>query len=215
MGLFNIFKTSKDIPAETAAIPTTNTVQAPGILNLQKNQILNLTKVAPQLVKMRVAAGWDVVMRGRDYDLDLCAIMLDANQKAVMSCNPLVYYGKKNSTGIFLDGDNLTGEGEGDDENIYVSLPEIPMDVQTILFCVVIYDAYARKQQFKNVKNAYVRIVNETNGETEVCRYNLTEDGGDNTAVMFAELYKDGNEWNFKAIGKYLKASIQDIRNLY
>jgi tellurium resistance protein TerD len=215
MGIFNIFKTAKDIPSDAASIPTTNTVQTPGILNLQKNQILNLTKVAPQLVKMRVAAGWDVVTRGRDYDLDLCAILLGADGKAVSSCNSLVYYGKKDSTGIYLDGDNLTGEGDGDDENIYVTLSDIPMDVQTILFCVVIYDAHARKQKFKNVRNAYVRIVNETNGETEVCRYNLTEDGGENTAVMFAELYKDGNEWNFKAIGKYLNASIQDIRNLY
>lgn len=188
-----------------------------GILNLKKNDILDLSKAAPGLNKIRVAAGWDVNtgLFGGSFDLDLCAILLDANDKPVSGINHCVYYGKKKSEGIYLDGDNLTGEGDGDDENIYVTLSQIPDQVKRIVFNVVIYNGIAKKQKFSKVKNAYVRIVDSEKRDEEICRYNLTDDGGDNTAVIFAELYKNGSSWEFKAIGNYKRASIENLVREY
>ena len=171
MGMFNLFKTKQEQPSPLPEIKQPNSGV---VLNLQKDQILNLTKATPVLNKIRVSAGWDVNTNGPDYDLDLCAILLDANNRLVKCCNSCVYYGKKDSKGIYLDGDNLTGEGDGDDENIFVTLEAIPQDVKRILFNVVIYDAHARGQSFKKVQNAYVRIVNEELNNTEICRYKLT-----------------------------------------
>lgn len=188
-----------------------------GILNLKKNDILDLTKAAPGLNNIRVAAGWDVNsgLFGGSFDLDLCAILLDKNNRPASGINSCVYYGKKQSEGIYLDGDNLTGEGDGDDENIYVTLSQIPSQVERIVFNVVIYNGIAKKQKFSKVKNAYVRIVDTSKNDEEICRYNLTDDGGDNTAVVFAELYKNGSSWEFKAIGDYKKASIEALVREY
>lgn len=218
MGLFGFGKKQND-NMRTVDIPndlTQTQIQQPttGILNLKKNDILDLTKTAPTLNSMRVAAGWDVNTKGRDYDLDLCALLVGADNKLIKSNNSCVYYGSKKSKGIYLDGDNLTGEGDGDDETIFVTLDKIPNDVARIIFNVVIYEASSRKQQFGNVKNAFVRIVDDTTG-IEVCKYNLTEDGGNNTAVIFAELYRNGSGWEFKAIGQYTKATITDLKRSF
>lgn len=188
-----------------------------GILNLQKNDILDLTKNVPSLNKIRVAAGWDVNQGifGGSFDLDLCAILLDENKNLVSGINPCVYYGKKESKGIYLDGDNLTGEGDGDDENIYVELNKIPSTVHKIVFNVVIYNGAAKKQKFSKVKNAYVRIVDTQKNDEEICRYNLSTDGGDNTAVVFAELIRNNGNWEFKAIGDYKCASIETLLKQY
>lgn len=188
-----------------------------GLLNLNKNDILDLTKSVPTLNKMRVAAGWDVNtgIFGGSFDLDLCAILLDKSNHPITSSNACVYYGKKKSEGIYLDGDNLTGAGEGDDENIYVTLNKIPSEVQRIVFNVVIYNGISKKQKFSKVKNAYVRIVDTEKNDEEICRYNLTDDGGDNTAVVFAELYRNNGNWEFKAIGDYKRASIEDLLRSY
>lgn len=187
------------------------------ILNLKKNDILDLTKAAPGLNKIRVAAGWDVNTGffGGSFDLDLCAILLDANSKLVKNINPCVYFSKKNSTGIYLDGDNLTGEGDGDDENIYVTLSEIPSNVEKIVFNVVIYDGIAKRQKFSKVKNAYVRIVDCEKNDKEICRYDLSNDGGDNTAVVFAQLIRNNGSWEFMAIGDYKRASISQLVESY
>lgn len=185
-----------------------------GILNLKKNDILDLTKSVNGLNKIRVSAGWDVNSGffGGTYDLDLCAILYNENNEPINNGVSLVYYGKKKGNGIFLDGDNLTGKGDGDDENIYVKLDELPSGTKRIIFSVVIYNGATKKQYFSKVKNAYVRLVDTNNGENEICRYNLTENGKDNTAVVFAELYKNGSNWEFKAIGEYKKASIEDLK---
>lgn len=188
-----------------------------GVLNLSKNDILDLTKAVPTLNNIRVAAGWDVNTGffGGTFDLDLCAILVDGNNRLISGENPCVYYGKKKSKGIYLDGDNLTGEGDGDDENIYVTLSEIPSQVKRIIFNVVIYNGLSKKQKFAKVKNAYVRIVNTANRDEEICRYNLSNDGGDNTAVVFAELIRNGSNWEFKAIGEYKQASIEQLLKNY
>ena len=203
MGLFDFFK--KEEKKQILNEPT------PCILNLNKNDILDLNKVSENLNKVRVSAGWDVCVVGQDYDLDLCAMLVNKNDKLV-DC---VYYASKRSKGLYLDGDNLTGEGEGDDENIFVTLKEIPSSVSKIVFNVVIYQGANRHQQFKNVSNAYVRLVDIAHTEREICRYNLSNDGGDNTAVKFAELIRTNDGWQFHAIGNYLCGSISDLANQY
>lgn len=211
MGLFGFGK--HDAPASNESVPQ-STAPSMGILNLEKDAILDLSKdVEASLKSMRVSAGWDVNAKGRDFDLDLCAFLVDANGKLINSANSVVYYGEKKSNGVKLDGDNLTGAGAGDDENIFLSLEKVPQDCQAIKFYVIIYGGASRGQYFGEVRNAYVRLVNtENRPEKELCRYSLSEDGGKNTAIYFCELSRNSGNWNFKAVGEYLKASIEDIK---
>lgn len=190
-----------------------------GMLNLKKNDILDLTKKDPALNKLRLCAGWDVAKKGlfglfkQDYDLDLSAVLLDSRGKQIK--NGLIYYGNQTGAGLHLHGDNLTGEGDGDDEMISVALNKIPKNCSRILFIVTIYDGIERKQCFANVKNAYVRLLNEDNNDAEICRYDLSDAGGDNIAIIFSELYKDNNEWSFKAVGNLYRENLQSIINKY
>ena len=214
MGLFNFGGGSSNTQSTSTPITSTAPAQevAPtgGILNLQKNQFLDLNKAQVNLGNMRLAAGWDV-SRGRgNYDLDICAILCDANGRYIDK----VYYGAKNNHGVRLDGDNLTGAGDGDDENIYVNVSQLRPNVKRIVTAVCIYSARARGQSFKYVENAYVRLVDESTGK-EVCRYNLSGEGGDASAVIFAELFEENGSWNFKAIGEACNASIDDIARRY
>ena len=127
----------------------------------------------------------------------------------------MVYFGNKRNNGIFLHGDNLTGHGDGDDEIVSVSLNNLPTRCCRIMFAVTIYEVKARKQSFSKVKNAYVRLLNEDKSYEEICRYNLTEDAGNNTCVKFAELRKENGEWQFKVVSEALEASIQELYNSY
>ena len=215
MGLFDFFKkqpsnNSIDYSQPTYTPPKQEPPQNTGnILNLNKNDILDLNK---GLSRVRVAAGWDVNEKRfeSDYDLDLCAyLMTDTG-----AIQDRVYYGDKRARGIYLDGDNLTGAGEGDDENIYVTLDTINSSVTKIVFAVVIYNAEKRRQKFENVKNAYVRLV-DVGGkyESELCRYNLSDNGGDNTAVVFASLNRTEQGWQFQAIGNYTCATISTLQH--
>lgn len=212
MGFFDMFKHKEQDPVPTQSQNFNSTSQqSVGILNLNKGDILDLTKVDEYLNNVRVSAGWDVNAYGQDYDLDLCAILLNEVNK-VEYC---VYYADKRYKGIRLDKDNLTGEGEGDDENIFVNLNKIPSSVSRIVFNVVIYRGAEKKQTLGNVRNAYVRLVNVEHGEKEICRYSLSEDGENNTAVEFAELVRTENGWQFHAIGHYTRASISSLCNQY
>lgn len=209
MGLFNIFKhnNTDDNQQQNLQPQPQAPVQSEGLLNLQKNDILNLSK---GLSKVRVAAGWDVNQSyGHDYDLDLCAFTIN-KQNNVQDC---IYYANQNGRGLFLDGDNRTGEGDGDDENIYVNLDQINSSISKIIFSVVIYQANKYNQNFGQVKNAYVRLIDTGNSyENEICRYNLSEDGGTNTAVIFASLNRTDSGWQFQAIGDYTQASISQLK---
>lgn len=212
MGLFNFNKKESNseqiIPEPSQNYTEVEYSPTNGVLNLEKNNVLDLRKYNESLSKVRVAAGWDF-KGGTAYDLDICAFLRTSSGKIFDT----VYYGAKKSKGIFLDGDNLTGEGDGDDENIHVELAKIPSEVTSIVFGVVIYSASTRRQKFSGVKNAYVRLVDEASGDKEICKYQLTDDGGDNTAVTFAELYRNNGGWSFKAIGKYSKNSIDSLRS--
>lgn len=217
MGLFdNLFTKKAEEPAQEATSQPTNS-QPVGMLNLKKNDILDLTKTSAHYDSLRLSAGWDINKKGgSNYDLDLFALLLDSKDKLTSVTNPCVYYGNKKATGIELDKDNLTGEGDGDDENIFINLTKIPPAVNKIILAVSIYDADSRRQSFQYVNNAYVRLVDTSNKkEVEICRYNLSNEGGNSTAVICAELFRNGSDWSFKAVGDFTKGSISQIKNKY
>lgn len=212
--------TTQHTPVATPIVTTGHEVtldlNKPGLLNLEKQDFLNLTKTNLNLSNIRVSAGWDVAARGRDYDLDLFGNLLDADGKLIRNANHTVYYGDKRSQGVQLDHDNLTGEGDGDDENMFVNFDNLPENVSKIVIGVAIYSASARHQDFGHVKNAYVRLVDQSQTpEKEIVRFNLTEDGGSYTAVKFAEFNRTAEGWVFKAIGEYLNGSIESISRNY
>lgn len=170
---------------------------------LQKGQKVSLTKENPGLNKVLVGIGWDVNQfdTGRDFDLDSAAFLLTDSGK-VSKAEDFVFYGNLNhpSGAVCHLGDNLTGEGDGDDEQIKIELSKLPSNITKIAFTVTIYNATERNQNFGQVNNAFVRICNEQTGE-EMLRYDLGEDFSIETAVVFGKLYKHNNEWKFNAIG--------------
>ncbi len=172
-------------------------------VNLQKGQKVSLTKGNPGLSKVVVGLGWDVNQfdTGGAFDLDAAAFLLGDNGKASMS-EDFVFYGNlTHPTGCAQHmGDNLTGAGDGDDEQIKVDLSKVPADITKIAFTVTIYEAEQRRQNFGQVNNAFIRVDNEETGE-ELVRYDLGEDFSIETAVVFGELYKNNSEWKFNAIG--------------
>ena len=170
---------------------------------LQKGQKVSLTKGNPGLSKVVVGLGWDVNQfdTGGDFDLDAAAFLLTDSGK-VSKSEDFVFYGNlKHPSGCAQHmGDNLTGAGDGDDEQIKITLSSVPAEITKIAFTVTIYEAEQRRQNFGQVNNAFIRIYNEETGE-ELVRYDLGEDFSIETAAVFGELYKNGSEWKFNAIG--------------
>ena len=186
-------------------------------VNLKKGQKVSLTKGNPGLKHVVVGLGWDVNQfdTGGDFDLDAAAFLLTANG-TVAGSGDFVYYGclTHASGSVCHLGDNLTGEGEGDDEQIKVNLSKVPANVTKIAFTVTIYEAEQRRQNFGQVSNAFIRIYNEENGE-ELLRYDLGEDFSIETAVVFGELYKNGDEWKFNAIGNGFQGGLAALCENY
>ena len=172
-------------------------------VNLKKGQKVSLTKDNPGLKNVLVGLGWDVNQfdTGGQFDLDASAFLLAENGK-VSKQEDFVFYSNPNhpSGGVNYMGDNRTGEGEGDDEQIKIDLSKIPQNIAKIAFTATIYEAEERNQNFGQVNNAYIRICDESNGQ-ELMRYDLGEDFSIETGVIFGELYKHGTEWKFNAIG--------------
>ncbi|MFR5266713.1 TerD family protein [Clostridium sp.] len=193
----------------------TNSMQSGGVtLNLQKNDILDLTKRNPGLKKVVVGAGWDIATGGADFDVDIAAFLLDANNRFNTVSN-VIFFNNKQGQGITLGADNRTGAGEGDDERINIDLSQIDMSIQKIVFVVTIHNAKEKRQTFGMINNSYVRLMDELQGEKELCRFNLKENGSTATSVIFAELYRDGMEWQFKAIGEGKIGDLNDVLALY
>lgn len=186
-------------------------------VSLSKGQKVDLTKGNPGLSKIIVGLGWDTNKydSGADFDLDAAAFLLAANGK-VASDSDFVFYGnlKHSSGGVEHMGDNLTGEGDGDDEQIKVNLASIPAGVEKIGFTVTIYEAESRKQNFGQVSNAYIRIVDETSN-AELIRYDLGEDFSVETAVVVGELYRNNGEWKFNAIGSGFQGGLKALCQNY
>ena len=172
-------------------------------INLSKGQKVDLTKGNASLKHIMVGLGWDVNAfdSGADFDLDASAFMCGANGKCPTE-KEFVFYGNLEhpSGAVKHQGDNLTGEGDGDDEQIFVDLKAIPESVDKIAFTVTIYEAQERRQNFGQVSNAYIRIVDEDTNQ-ELIRYDLGEDFSIETAIVVGELYRHNGEWKFNAIG--------------
>ncbi|PIE83311.1 MAG: chemical-damaging agent resistance protein C [Candidatus Contendobacter odensis] len=172
-------------------------------VSLQKGGNVSLSKEAPGLKKVNFGLGWDLRKTdGTDFDLDASAFVLDSNGKVLSDQHFVFYNNTKDPSGAVLhQGDNRTGEGEGDDEVIEVSLDQLTPNITKIAFVVTIHDADARNQSFGQVSNAYIRALNAEGGQ-EIARYDLSEDASTETAMIFGELYRHNNEWKFKAIGQ-------------
>lgn len=179
-------------------------------INLQKGQRVDLTKGNAGLVKLVVGLGWDTnKYSGRDdFDLDAAAFLLDETGKVLKDTDFIFYNNLRHeSGGVEHLGDNLTGAGDGDDEQIKVDLSKMPATYRRVAFTVTINDAEARKQSFGQVNNAFIRIINETNGQ-ELLRFDLGEDFSVETAIVFAELYRHESEWKFNAVGNGFKGGL-------
>lgn len=172
-------------------------------VSLTKGQKVSLTKGNPGLKKVVVGLGWDINRfdTGGAFDLDTVAFLLNDSGKVAKS-DDFVFFGNlvHSSGAVQHMGDNLTGAGDGDDEQIKIILSDVPSNITKIVFCVAIYEAEARRQNFGQVNNAFIRIYNEENGQ-ELLRYDLGEDFSIETAAVFGELYKYNGEWKFNAIG--------------
>ena len=186
-------------------------------VTLKKGQKVDLTKGNPNLKKVLIGLGWDVNKYdgGKDFDLDAAAFLLGANGK-VTSDDDFVFYNnlKHKSGSVEHMGDNLTGAGEGDDEQITVDLSLVPADIQKIDFTVTIYEAVERNQTFGQVENAYIRIVDATT-DKELIRYDLGEDFSVETAVVVGELYRHSGEWKFNAIGSGFEGGLASLGKNY
>lgn len=179
-------------------------------VSLSKGQVVSLSKEQSDLSKVTLGLGWDIASRGTDFDLDASAFLL--KNGVLRSKNDIVYFGNlhHSSGAVRHMGDNLTGEGEGDDEQIKVDLLKVPADYTEIVFAVNIYDSFLRGQHFGKVKNAFIRMCDNTG--KELYRYNLTDSYSGKTAVVFARLYKDENGWQFHAVGEGSNAkSVTDM----
>ena len=172
-------------------------------ISLTKGGNVNLSKEAPNLTNIAVGLGWNPrATDGQAFDLDAVAFLVNESGKVRADADFIFFNNLKSSDGaVEHTGDNRTGEGDGDDEVIKVDLTKVPADVSKVVFCAVIYDGQARNQNFGQVANAYIRIVNTQSG-AEVARYDLSEDSSTETAMIFGELYKNNGEWKFRAVGQ-------------
>jgi tellurium resistance protein TerD len=181
-------------------------------VSLSKGGNVSLTKEAPGLTAVVVGLGWDVrTTTGSDFDLDASALLCTDAGKVASDKHFVFFNNLKSPEGsVEHTGDNLTGEGEGDDEQIKVNLATVPAEVTKIVFPVSIYDADSRSQNFGQVRNAFIRVVNQADN-AELARYDLTEDASTETAMVFGELYRNGAEWKFRAVGQGYASGLAGI----
>ena len=186
-------------------------------ISLKKGQKVDLTKTNPGLKNILIGLGWDTNKYdgGSDFDLDASVFLLKADGK-VNGNEDFVFYGnlKHVSGSVEHLGDNLTGAGEGDDEQIKIDLSKVPENVEKIDFAVTIYEADERKQNFGQVENAFIRVMNAENNE-ELIRYDLGEDFSVETAVVIGELYRNKGEWKFNAIGSGFSGGLEALGRNY
>jgi tellurium resistance protein TerD len=181
-------------------------------VSLSKGGNVSLTKEAPGLTAVLVGLGWDVrTTTGADFDLDASALMIGTSGKILSDSHFIFFNNLKSPDGTVEHmGDNLTGGGEGDDEQIKVDLAAMSPDVDKVVVAVSIYDAEARAQTFGQVRNAFIRVVNSSDGN-EITRYDLSEDASTETAMVFGELYRNGADWKFRAVGQGYSTGLRGI----
>jgi tellurium resistance protein TerD len=181
-------------------------------VSLSKGGNVSLTKEAPGLTAVIIGLGWDVrTTTGADFDLDASALMLGSSGKILSDQHFIFFNNLKSPDGsVEHTGDNLTGEGEGDDEQIKVNLVSVPGEVDRLVVTVSIYDAEARGQSFGQVRNAFIRVVNQADNR-EIARYDLTEEASTETAMIFGEIYRSGSDWKFRAVGQGYSSGLAGI----
>lgn len=172
-------------------------------ISLQKGGNVNLSKEAPGLKKMTIGLGWDTrATDGAGFDLDGAVFLLNTTGKVRSDADFIFYNNLKSADGsIVHSGDNLTGAGEGDDETVSIDLSSVPADIDKIVVGVTIHEAESRGQNFGMVSKAFIRCIN-ADGGTEIARYDLSEDGSTEAAMVFGEVYRNGTDWKFRAIGQ-------------
>jgi len=172
-------------------------------VSLSKGGNISLSKEAPGLTAIDLGLGWDArVTDGSGFDLDASAFLLNDSGKVRGDADFIFYNNQASADGsIVHQGDNQTGAGDGDDEVLSMNLAKVPSNVLKVAFTVTIHEAEARKQNFGQVGNAYIRVINKADGK-EIARYDLSEDYSTETAMIFGEIYRNGGEWKFKAIGQ-------------
>ena len=186
------------------------------MIELVKGQRLSLTKENATLDNLHVGLGWDVKeSRGASFDLDACVLLIGASGKVENNLNVIFFNNLQSPDGSVRHmGDNLTGNGDGDDEVVKVTLSKIPSTIQKVVFFVSIYNAKRRWQNFGQVSNAFIRIVDEATG-SEILRFNLTEDYSFANSVIVGELYRHTNEWKFSATGEGLDVELNGVLKKY
>jgi len=185
-------------------------------ISLQKGGNVNLSKEAPGLKKVIVGLGWDPrATDGAVFDLDGSAFMLKTDGKVRADSDFIFYNNLKSTDGSLTHtGDNLTGQGEGDDERLIVDLSMVPPEIDRIAVSVTIHEAEQRRQNFGMVGRAFIRCLN-AEGEREIARYDLSEDSSTETAMIFGELYRAGSEWKFRAVGQGFKGGLGPLARSY
>ncbi|HHX6446059.1 TPA: TerD family protein [Pseudomonas aeruginosa] len=181
-------------------------------VSLSKGGNVSLSKEAPGLSEVVVGLGWDPrVTDGTEFDLDASIFITGENGK-VLNDSSFIFYNNKKSTDGSVEhlGDNRSGQGDGDDEQVNVKLTGLGADVKKLVFAVTIHDAEARKQSFGQVGNAYIRVLNKADGK-EIARYDLSEDASPETAMIFGELYRHNDEFKFKAIGQGFAGGLKPL----
>ncbi|MBS7344167.1 MAG: TerD family protein [Caryophanon sp.] len=186
-------------------------------IQLSKGQRIDLTKNDPSLQNILIGLGWDVKTfdGGQDFDLDASVFLLDESGKCRNDLDFIFYNNLQSQDGSVTHlGDNRTGEGDGDDEQVTIQLSRVPQSVHRIAITVTIHDAEQRNQNFGQVANAFVRLVNQDN-DNEVLRFDLGEDFSIETAVVFCELYRHGADWKFNAIGSGYQGGLAALVRAY
>jgi len=185
-------------------------------VSLSKGGNVSLSKEAPGLTNIVIGLGWDTRSTdGSDFDLDASMFVLKDDNK-VRSDSDFIFYNNRTGADGAVEhlGDNLTGEGEGDDEQIKVNLNAVPQDVANLAVGVTIHEADTRRQNFGMVSNAFIRVVNGADN-SEIARYDLSEDASTETAMVFGEVYRRGSEWKFKAVGQGFQGGLGPLARNY
>ena len=185
------------------------------VISLSKGGNVSLSKESPGLDEIMVGLGWDVrATDGQDFDLDASAFLLKEDGK-VRSDGDFCFYNNKDVGGAVVhQGDNRTGEGDGDDEQIKIVLSKVPADVDKVAVAVTIHDGESRSQSFGQVSNAFIRLVDNKTG-SEIVRYDLSEDASVETAMILGEVYRNAGEWKFRAVGQGFKGGLGPLAGNY
>lgn len=184
-------------------------------ISLSKGGNVSLSKEDPTLDEIMIGLGWDTrATDGTAFDLDASAFLLTANGKVRTDSDFCFYNNKEVAGAVIHQGDNRTGEGEGDDEQIKVTLSKIPVDVDKIAIVVTIHEGEKNGQTFGQVSNAFIRLVNQKTG-AEVVRYDLSEDASVETAMILGEVYRHSSEWKFRAVGQGFKGGLGPLASNY